>query len=162
MSRYHGPERRRYYRLKYPLSLRPVAAIDGLPFVVTEISECGLRFHHVEHVYESDHELESIWVRFSDGELVEVGAARIVRRHGEETAVEFDHAVSFDRMVKEQMAVIRCSYPGKPPADEDRARAEAIVSEAQPAKKPSRPRTGSRARIRFAQLRRLHEVSNDS
>ena len=82
-------------------------------------------------------------------ELLEIDEAFVVRTHGEETAVEFDHCVTFDRMVKEQMEVIRNSFPEREVEEEE---AEALVSTPN---RPARPHPKKKL-IRFSQLRRLH------
>ena len=110
---YRGPERRKYFRLKYPVLLRPTLVLDAGHYPITEISESGLRFKHEDHEHRSG-TVYTVSVVFPEGEegtvVQEIEEAMVIRRLSEETALFFSNGISFDQMVKEQMRVIRHTF----------------------------------------------------
>lgn len=100
---YGGPERRRYFRLTYPPGGRPAFKVRNYDLEVLEVSEKGLRF-----VNDKDVKLAE-WVRgtitFHDGDMSEL-EGRIVRKDGDEIALNLITPIPFPRILKEQRFVI--------------------------------------------------------
>ena len=101
-----GRERRRYYRLRYPVQCRPSITVDGACAELTEISECGLRYLRPDEAPEIGAKTRAE-IRFPDDGVVVIVDARLIRHEESESVLQFDHGVTLSRMLKEQRRVIR-------------------------------------------------------
>lgn len=127
-------ERRRYYRLRYPEPLRPIARPtpdadpgdrkaaehpldEQLEIVVTEISEGGMRVTTAndQRLPEVGREL-SLVISFSDGAEVDIVGATVLRHSANEAALRFDELVPFSLVLAEQRRAIRFERLAQPPA----------------------------------------------
>ena len=102
-------ERRKHYRLKYPVSERPTVQLNDQDFQVFDVSENGvtvlLPSGHSVHVNQP----VSGVPRFGDGEHICIEG--VVMRCDEETmALELSKGVSMKRMLAEQSR-LRHKYP---------------------------------------------------
>ena len=62
------PERRRYFRLQYPLAERPMVEIEGKTFQILGISERGLRISAAPGMAFVDGKTVDMMIRFAEGE----------------------------------------------------------------------------------------------
>ena len=67
-----------------------------------------MRFIHGESHFTPGSEF-ALTITFSDRSQITIEEAEVVRSQEEETALFFQNGISFDRMVKEQMRLIRIS-----------------------------------------------------
>jgi hypothetical protein len=99
-----SPERRRYFRVTYPGSIRPFLRTRTHEFEVLGLAEKSLRFSNPDKVRLVD------WVKgtlsFYDGASLEI-EGKIVRRHNDEVVLYLITPLPFSRMVQEQRLVIR-------------------------------------------------------
>ncbi len=101
-----GYEKRRFYRLRYPASIRSYLLYKQWRFPVTEISEQGIRFLIIEEAL--DHMVRNMkaTVFFHDGDSQDV-EGRILRIEGDEMIVQLSKGIPMKRMILEQQYVIR-------------------------------------------------------
>jgi hypothetical protein len=99
-------ERRRFYRLRYPVSVRPHMLYKKWKFPVAEISEQGLRFVIIEEAL--DHIVMNMkaTVFFHDGESQDV-EGKILRIEDDEIVVQLFKGIPLKRMITEQHFVIK-------------------------------------------------------
>lgn len=101
-------ERRRFFRVRYPSTERPVLEIGGIPFDVSELSEGGLRAGgSAAHLTEASDVHGTL--RLLSGKSFEITAA-FARIDGSELVFEDLEGVSFAEMMHEQRYLIR-KYP---------------------------------------------------
>ncbi|USD66758.1 PilZ domain-containing protein [Vibrio sp. SCSIO 43136] len=103
-------QRRKYYRLRYPKEERPVADIMGRKFMVTEISERGMRIKFNDIHAASPNIGVSGKIRFHDGEIIEIEGTTF-RLDVEELVIKLTIGPDLKRMTKEQL-FLRKKYPG--------------------------------------------------
>ena len=106
--------RREYYRLRYPSAHRPRIFLQTQEFIVTELSEKGIRFRAKLHGDKVPFSLTSE----IEGTLVLATATIHVtgvigRRDGDELIVLDVTGVSFQRMLEEQRHLARVFYFGE-------------------------------------------------
>jgi hypothetical protein len=98
--------RRRYFRLQYPLSDRPSLSLDGHAFEVSELSEGGLKlFLDGDYRFYAGQSIEGI-ITFHD-ESVTIVRGVVSRASDVEVVVVNLEGISFNRMVIEQQQLIR-------------------------------------------------------
>lgn len=98
--------RRRYFRLQYPLSDRPSLSVDGHAFEVAELSEGGLKlFLDGDFRFYAGKTIEGN-ITFHD-ETVAVVRGVVSRVTDVEVVVVNLEGISFNRMVIEQQQLIR-------------------------------------------------------
>jgi len=99
-------ERRRFYRLRYPASVRPYMQYRQWKFPVAEISEQGLRFKIIEEAL--DHLVLHIKAKvfFNDGESLDI-EGRILRIEDDEIILQLSVGIPLKRMISEQHFVIK-------------------------------------------------------
>ncbi len=102
-----NPENQRTrYRLRYPLSACPKLVTEQRYFIVTEVSESGLRLLGVSEYSFSTGDLVQGQLEFPEGSPVAV-TGHVVRFEPEEVVVQLDEGVPFSVMVREQRSLSR-------------------------------------------------------
>ncbi|BBL90805.1 MULTISPECIES: PilZ domain-containing protein [Vibrio] len=102
-------QQRAYYRLQYPSCARPSLLISGTRYLVSELSEQGLR------LLKAHHSLDAVGVKVR-GELslhdnTELSlAGHVIRMEEKEVIVKLDAGPSFKNMLDEQR-FMRSNYP---------------------------------------------------
>lgn len=94
-------ERRNYYRIRFPATTRPILCVDGRSYVVTELSEGGLRV--LEAVSLPTPFSGSL--TFSDGNVANV-RGRVLRRDVE-TVVSHLVGIEYADVMREQRRLLR-------------------------------------------------------
>lgn len=98
-------ERRKFYRLAYPLTMMPPLNVDGLEYPVTELSEAGLRIRCADpYAFKSGDELRGE-ISLPEGEVLPVTGV-VLRRDGKDIVIAPLEGVSFKRIVAEQRRVL--------------------------------------------------------
>lgn len=93
-------EKRRSYRVRYPLELRPQLDCAGVPTAIVDISESGIRFVNRGGIGGVGEVVRGV-VRFRCGSMAQV-SGRVVRADGGETAVSLLRDLSFSMILREQ------------------------------------------------------------
>lgn len=93
-------EKRRSYRVRYPLELRPRLDWAGVPTAIVDISESGIRFLNRGGIGGVGEVLRGV-VRFRCGTVAQI-SGRVVRVSSEETAVNLLRDLSFSTILREQ------------------------------------------------------------
>ena len=110
-------ERRRYFRLRYPVDQRPTLRIDDVTYALAEVSEYGLRFCDPGDFNAPEGPIRAELV-FRDGHVVVVDEAVILRSQGKtgrEVVLLTNGEVTFHRMMVEQRGVVQaCRTAGQP------------------------------------------------
>ncbi len=119
-----GRERRRHFRLRYPIQKRPFIDVNDHVCQLTELSEGGLRFR-CEGWKAPLGEDVTARVHFDDGTTVILVGAEVKRMDGDEVVLTFRDGVSLARMVREQRRIIRASLIEGRPEDLELLRVEA-------------------------------------
>jgi len=101
--------RRRYYRFRYPLADQPALRFAGRTYLVTELSEGGLRFATAGNTLQVSEEVYG-QIRFHDNsvELISGVIQRLVRG---EAIVVLTQGVTLQRAMAEQRHLSK-KYPG--------------------------------------------------
>jgi hypothetical protein len=103
-------ERRRYFRLRYPVSARPLLTISMRSFLVRELSEGGLRFAADMPDEFRVNDIVQGKITFRDRESLPV-EGRVLRLVEDEIIVELTKGIPLKRMVEEQKYLIK-HFPG--------------------------------------------------
>jgi hypothetical protein len=102
------PEKRQFFRIKYPPDEQPTLHIHETDFKVIDISEGGVRFLcDIQGGFEVNQVVEAM-ITFHDGES-EPLFGRVSRILGEEVAIQTSHGITFNRAMKEQRHLIQKS-----------------------------------------------------
>jgi len=101
--------RRDHYRIRYPISCRPVLRIAGKNFEIIDISESGIKFHceNIED-YRANQELQGTVV-FNDGKPL-ILKGNILRVYKKTAIVWLSVNIPFSRIVREQR-FLKTRYP---------------------------------------------------
>ncbi len=119
-----GRERRRHFRLRYPIQKRPFIEVNEHVCQLTELAEGGLRFRCSGWTAPLGEDVTAR-VHFDDGTTVILSGAEIKRQDEDEVVLTFRDGVSLARMVREQRRIIRASLIEGRPEDLELLRAEA-------------------------------------
>ena len=96
---------RAYFRLSYPLRMRPTLILDRNQYKVSEVSECGLRFQiKSEDCFEIGNVIRGM-ITFSDGGQTGISGT-IFRREKQEVVVAPLEGITFQRLVIEQRHIM--------------------------------------------------------
>lgn len=99
-------ERRRHYRLRYPVDGRPLVAVTGVDRRLAEVSVRGLRFVAPPGAY-LEGQVVRVELKVFGHPVLAIPEAVVLRVEGDECAVwlteEIDHAV----ILREQRRIIR-------------------------------------------------------
>lgn len=109
MSKSFLYERRREYRLHYPVEERPRIIIDDIDYIVQELSEGGMKV-----LFDKENELPADFpfsglIRYIDGEEVEV-TGKVLRTNDHGFSVQFEKGVGMRRIVADQIR-LKKKYP---------------------------------------------------
>lgn len=102
---YDGKERRRHYRIRYPIMRRPQVDVWGKRFEDVDVSEGGVRFNypHPEDV-ELGQPVQAV-ILFDDKESADV-EGRVVRVEPRRVALELTVGIPYSRIVQEQLRLL--------------------------------------------------------
>ncbi|MGB1580812.1 MAG: PilZ domain-containing protein [Nevskiales bacterium] len=102
-------ERRRKYRLRYPIAERPVLLINDVSYRVSDLSEGGMQvvFGEDQRVPE-DFPFKGT-IRYVDGEEVVI-VGKVLRSNQKGFTSEFEQGVSLRRIMRDQIR-LRKQYP---------------------------------------------------
>lgn len=100
-------ERRRHFRLRYPISVRPPIEIDGNVFSVVDLSEGGLKFHGSRSTYPAAGTNVVGKIQFSDGTRAEVRGQMVRVTVGGDCVLQLTQGVPLARMMDEPRNMIR-------------------------------------------------------
>jgi len=103
-------ERRRYFRLRYPVSARPLLTISVRNFLVRELSEGGLRFASDMPDEFRVGDIIQGRITFRDKESIPV-EGKVLRLADDEIIVQLSRGIPLRRMVEEQKYLIK-QFPG--------------------------------------------------
>ena len=109
MDRNQGSERRRYYRLEYPIAERPTVRYKGRDYRVSEVSEGGVKILLDRNCVVQAGQIFAGVIRFKDGGIIPVVGV-VLRLDKREMVVKLTIGISFNRMLSEQVR-IRNKYP---------------------------------------------------
>ncbi len=109
-----SPQKRQFYRLRYPKDDRPYATLNGTTFRVCEISERGMRilFTHGQPVAIGMHVSGSI--QFHDGTQAEIEGKTMRQDTDFELVLWLSKGLNLKRMTQEQI-YLRAKYPRRFP-----------------------------------------------
>ncbi|MGV8121204.1 MAG: PilZ domain-containing protein [Candidatus Xenobiia bacterium LiM19] len=99
-------ERRRFYRLRYPASVRPYMQYKRWKFSVAEISEQGLRFLIIDEALDHLVLHMKATIFFNDGECLDI-EGKILRIEDDEIILQLSAGIPLKRMISEQHFVIK-------------------------------------------------------
>lgn len=119
-----GRERRRHFRMRYPIQKRPFIEVNDHVCQLTELSEGGLRFRCDDWKAPLSEDVTAR-VHFDDGTTVILVGAEVKRHDKDEVVLSFRDGVSLARMVREQRRIIRASLIEGRPEDLEMLRVEA-------------------------------------
>ena len=102
-------QRREYFRVEYPSGYRPRFIIKGQSFDILDVSECGIRFLHIDNAsFIIGASIKGI-IRFTDGEELECSGV-VLRNELGAVAVQNDDPISLARIRAEHLNLIRNFY----------------------------------------------------
>jgi len=102
---YSGEQRRRYYRIKYPLIERPVITVDKKEYKVIDISEGGVKFFSPVKTFNIGEYINGS-IKFHDGEVLEV-EGHVLRLQNKRVIILLDRGITLQRILKEQRFLIK-------------------------------------------------------
>ena len=102
-------DKRRYYRLQYPVPERPTVWFQGCRYAVSEISEGGVRIILTGGCAVRLRQTFAGVIRFKDGGTTPIVGV-VIRFHDCEIVVELSKGISLKRMIAEQSR-LRKRYP---------------------------------------------------
>lgn len=100
-------QRRRHFRLRYPIPIRPPIEIDGNVFSVVDVSEGGLRLHGVSSAYPEEGKQVTGEIEFQDGAKVEIIGHVLRTTDQGDCVLELERGVPQSRMMDEQRRMIQ-------------------------------------------------------
>lgn len=102
---YSGQERRRHYRIRYPVMHRPSVDVWGRRYEVIDVSEGGVRFDcpNLESVA-AGQPVQAI-ITFDDASKADVEGT-VVRVERRRVALEFTVGIPYSRIVREQLHLL--------------------------------------------------------
>ena len=107
MKKYDGLERRRFYRLKYPISASPTLELALRVYRISEISEEGLRFHCAKAKSYRVGRTVAGRIVFRDGTIHKIEGA-VLRTTDDEVVVKLSRGmIPFKKIMEEQQFIIR-------------------------------------------------------
>ncbi|MDW6003215.1 PilZ domain-containing protein [Vibrio mangrovi] len=109
MNQNEGPQRRQYYRLRYPKGVRPAIRFENNMYHLTECSEKGIRIlmPNATRLHQGYRVTGKVFL--NDGSQVDIKGT-ILRFDKNEVIVKLSQGFSFKQMVAEQR-LIRQKYP---------------------------------------------------
>lgn len=102
---YQGEERRRYYRVRYPMMRRPSVDVWGRRFDVIDVSEGGVRFQCSDPESAPAGQPVQAVITFDDTGQAEVEGT-VVRVERQRVALELTVGVPYSRIVREQLHLL--------------------------------------------------------
>ncbi|MEQ8171544.1 MAG: PilZ domain-containing protein [Candidatus Eremiobacterota bacterium] len=106
---YSGEQRRRFYRIKYPLIERPKIILDNKSYQVIDISEGGIKFFSPVTIFKINQYIKGT-ITFHDGEVLEV-EGHVLRLQNKRIIILLDIKIPLQRILKEQRFLIK-KYAG--------------------------------------------------
>lgn len=104
-----GENKREFYRVRYPVSERPVLRLEGRTYEVIDISEKGIKFFCKQPwVFKVELEVQ-FTVNFRGDEQLEL-EGKVLRIDGSVIIISLSEGVPLARIVQEQR-YIRAKYP---------------------------------------------------
>jgi hypothetical protein len=103
---YAGPQRRKEYRVRYPITDRPRLRLDSEEFEVINLSEGGLKFHFQDPLRFVPWPTLQGTLVFADGETKPVQGS-VLRTEQDGLAVELSSKIPYRRIVQEQIRLTR-------------------------------------------------------
>ena len=102
-------QRREYFRVEYPSGYRPRFIIKDQSFDILDVSECGIRFLHVDNAsFISGTSIKGI-ICFTDSEELECSGI-VLRSELGTVAVQNDEPIPLARIRAEHLNLIRKFY----------------------------------------------------
>jgi len=105
---YSGQERRRHYRIRYPVMRRPRVQVWGQQFDVIDVSESGVRFQCPSAQGVTPGQAVQAVITFDDAGSSDVEGL-IVRIEPKRVAVAFTVGIPYSRIVREQLHLLNRS-----------------------------------------------------
>jgi len=106
---YSGEQRRRFYRIKYPLIERPTITVDKKEYKVIDISEGGVKFFSPVTSFKVSEYIKGL-IKFHDGEVMPV-EGHVLRLQNKRVIILLDRKIPLQRILKEQRYLIK-KYAG--------------------------------------------------
>ncbi|MEQ8224416.1 MAG: PilZ domain-containing protein [Candidatus Eremiobacterota bacterium] len=106
---YSGEQRRRFYRIKYPLIERPEIILDNRSYQVIDISEGGVKFFSPVTTFKVGDYIKGS-IKFHDGEVMPV-EGHVLRLQNKRVIILLDRKIPLQRILKEQRYLIK-KYAG--------------------------------------------------
>ncbi|MDX1497781.1 MAG: PilZ domain-containing protein [Salinisphaeraceae bacterium] len=102
-------ERRKKYRLRYPIAERPLLLVNDVTYRVSDLSEGGMRV-----VFDQDNSIPEDFpfngtIRYVDGEEMTI-VGKVLRSSQNGFTAEFEQGVSLKRIMRDQIK-LRKQYP---------------------------------------------------
>jgi len=102
-------ERRRQYRLHYPMAERPLLHVGDAGYTIAELSEGGMRvLFNDDPNAPDDYPFEGV-IRYIDGEEVHING-KVLRADEHGFSVQFNQGVGMRRIVADQIR-LKKKYP---------------------------------------------------
>lgn len=107
-----GPERRRFFRLKYPPSERPTLIMSTESYKINEISEGGIVFtlDNTEGMFIGD--IIRAKIKFKDGQILDV-VGNILRVRKKDIVLELVKGIPSKKVMSEQLFLKQITSAGK-------------------------------------------------
>ncbi len=103
---YTGEQRRKHFRVEYPLVYRPRFTLNGNKFPVLDISEKGVRFVRTNKGWTPEVQRVKGAITFHDEQSYFLTGS-IVRQEDNQVALYLDEGLPFKRVMAEQQYLIR-------------------------------------------------------
>lgn len=104
-SAYRGEERRRHYRVRYPITRRPSVDVWGRRYEVIDVSEEGVRFHCPDSQGVAAGQPVQAVITFDDTGKADV-EGKVVRIEQRRVALQLTVGIPYSRIVREQLHLL--------------------------------------------------------
>jgi len=108
MEAYRGEERRRHYRIRYPIMRRPSVDVWGRRYEVIDVSEEGMRFHCPDSQSVTAGQPVQAVITFDDAAQADVEGT-VVRVERRRVALQLCVGIPYARIVREQLHLLNQS-----------------------------------------------------
>lgn len=102
---YRGEERRRHYRIHYPIMRRPSVDVWGRRYEVIDVSEGGVRFSCPDPEGVTAGQPVQAVITFDDADRTDI-EGRVVRVERRRVALELTVGIPYSRIVREQLHLL--------------------------------------------------------
>ena len=102
---YSGEERRRHYRIRYPVMRRPLVDVWGQRYEVIDMSEGGVRFQCPDPQSVAPGQPVQAVITFDDTGKADVEGT-VVRVERRRVALQFTVGIPYSRIVREQLHLL--------------------------------------------------------